>query len=458
MTTTATAPFDLSEFSALALLDKVDDVFHRQREADVELIRLVAEFARQHGEGTVDPVSAQLKGRERAVRVGGDGTPCVAEFAPAVLAARLQLSPHAGRLLVADVLDLEHRLPQLWCRLMAGEVRVGHARFVARRTRELSPEEASYVDQQVAEIADGRLSWARFEAAVEAAIKAADPVTAAKREEWMARETFARATRSNEDGMRGFYVRADFATVARIDATVAFLAKVLLALGDGRSLDQRRVTAVLIMANPVQAVAILKAFQECMRDAGKEREWAPEPERFDPTALPDVLDPAKLLPTVVLFVHLAGLRDDVAPVARIEGANPVTAEWVRKHLGERCRFTIKPVVDPLNQTPVDAYEIPRRHREAVQLMTPADVFPFASNTTREIQIDHTEAYDEHGPPGQSRIGNYGPMTGFHHRVKTHGRWVVKQPFPGTYLWRDPYGAMYLVDHTGTRRVGFTLAS
>jgi hypothetical protein len=91
-------------------------------------------------------------------------------------------------------------------------------------------------------------------------------------------------------------------------------------------------------------------------------------------------------------------------------------------------------------------------------MTPADVFPFASNTTREIQIDHTEAYDEHGPPGQSRIGNYGPMTGFHHRVKTHGRWVVKQPFPGTYLWRDPYGAMYLVDHTGTRRVGFTLAS
>jgi hypothetical protein len=40
----------------------------------------------------------------------------------------------------------------------------------------------------------------------------------------------------------------------------------------------------------------------------------------------------------------------------------------------------------------------------------------------------------------------------HHRIKTHGRWDVQQPFPGIYLWRDPHGAFYLVDHTGTRRI------
>ncbi len=58
------------------------------------------------------------------------------------------------------------------------------------------------------------------------------------------------------------------------------------------------------------------------------------------------------------------------------------------------------------------------------------------------------------PPAskQSRIGNYGPMIGLHHRIKTHGRWQVRQPFPGIYLWRDPHGATYLVDHTGTRRL------
>ncbi len=85
-------------------------------------------------------------------------------------------------------------------------------------------------------------------------------------------------------------------------------------------------------------------------------------------------------------------------------------------------------------------------------MTPADTFPFASNTTRSMQIDHTTPYRPRGPAGQSAIGNYGPMVGFHHRIKTHGSWQVRQPFPGIYVWRDLSGATYLVDHTGTRRV------
>ena len=85
-------------------------------------------------------------------------------------------------------------------------------------------------------------------------------------------------------------------------------------------------------------------------------------------------------------------------------------------------------------------------------MTPADTFPY-STSLHPDQIDHTEPY-KHGPDsigaGQSRLGNYGPMSTPPHRLKTFGRWTVKQPFPGIYLWRDPYGAHYLVDHTGTR--------
>ena len=91
----------------------------------------------------------------------------------------------------------------------------------------------------------------------------------------------------------------------------------------------------------------------------------------------------------------------------------------------------------------------------MHLLTPADTFPFAGNTTRAMQIDHTIAWTaQRAAAGekQSRIGNYGPMIGLHHRIKTHGRWQVKQPFPGIYLWRDPHGATYLVDHTGTRRL------
>jgi hypothetical protein len=88
------------------------------------------------------------------------------------------------------------------------------------------------------------------------------------------------------------------------------------------------------------------------------------------------------------------------------------------------------------------------------MMTPADTFPFATATVNRVggwssmQIDHTVPHSD----GPSAIGNYGPLTIQHHRLKTHGHWDVAQPFPGIYLWRDPHGTVYLVDHTGTRRL------
>ncbi|HET6165620.1 MAG TPA: hypothetical protein VFE07_02225 [Marmoricola sp.] len=413
----------LDDLAGGALLDEVARLHAVREQSSVSILLAAASWADQCGEGSFD-LDLVNRGGERFVRLGGAGTPRVAEFAPAVFGARLQLSPYAGARLIADVLDLRHRLPILWGRVQRLEVREGHARFVARKTRDLSIEQAAYVDERVAESADGRLSWARFETLVEAAIVAADPDAAQAREEAAATEQFAKPTRSDEHGMRGFYVRADFATIARLDATVAYLAEALAAMGDTSTLDERRVKAVLILANPTQAVELLKAYAES-------RSAAP-------------IDESKLLPAIWLFVHTSG-----SGVARVEGMSPVTDEWVRTHLGERCRFKITEAIDPMGQTPVDAYEIPDRHRQAVHLMTPADTFPFASSTSRRMQLDHTKEYRP-GAPGQSRIGNYGPMITFHHRIKTHSGWHVEQPYPGIYVWRDPYGALYLVDHTGTR--------
>ncbi|MDQ3616141.1 MAG: hypothetical protein M3393_05855 [Actinomycetota bacterium] len=107
--------------------------------------------------------------------------------------------------------------------------------------------------------------------------------------------------------------------------------------------------------------------------------------------------------------------------------------------------------------PVDAYEIPDPHRQAVHLRTPADCSPFSSSTSRKVDIDHIDEYDA-APEGaqekdfKSRLDNYGPLGRFNHRLKTHGHWTVKQPFGGIYLWRDPHGHVYLVDHTGTRKI------
>ena len=288
------------------------------------------------------------------------------------------MSTYAARELMADGLDICHRLPRLWARVQALEVKVSYARFVARQTRDLTREQAGYVDERVVESADGRIPWSRFELLVEAAVKAADPAAAAEREEAERRRQFADPTASTEDGMRGFYIRGPFATIARLDAMVAFFAQVLAHLGDTGSQDERRVKAILILANPVHALNLLKAYQRWPPTAstGTERRRADRTTESDEAPGPDrpEVDWSKFLPAVVVYVHLYGGVDSEG-IARIEGVGPLTEAWVREHLGPHARFTIRPVHDIEGQAPVDGYEIPERHRQAVHLMTPADTFP-----------------------------------------------------------------------------------
>lgn len=437
----------IDELDEAEILDRLDVLHVTRRRADAEILLLATQFAVLHGEHTLDPARSELPGRERAVRFGADGTPLVTEFCAAQLGARLQLTPWAARGLIADALDLQHRLPQMWRRVQALEVKESYARHVAKRTRDLSPEQAAYVDSSVVESADGRIPWSRFETLVEGTVAAADPVATAERERRAAQDQHANPSRSTEDGMRGFHIRAPFPIIAKLDATVAYLAEALEALGDDTTLDQRRVLAVLILANPHQAVQLLEEY------AAWRAAQPAEPDGSDASREATTIDPTTLMPAVMLFVHMYA-HPGSAGVARVEGVGPVSETWLRDLLGPHARFTIQPVLDIEGQAPVDGYDVPDRHRQAVHLMTPADIFPFASSTSRKLQIDHTVAY-RHGvdrPSGQSRVGNYGPMTSFHHRIKTFGKWTVRQPFPGIFIWQDPHGAVYLVDHTGTRRV------
>jgi hypothetical protein len=466
-TTTALEDLDQGQ-----LLGRADEVARLQRECEVEVLRIAVQHAVINNPETLDPDLARLPGREKARRFGGVGTPEVAEFCCATLAGRLGITTWAAARLIAEGLDITIRLPRIWQRVEAYEVKVSYARYVARTTRDLTVEQAAYVDAAVAESADGRVPWTRFEELVAGAIAASDPEAAAERELDQAARQCANPTRSTEDGMRGFYVRAPFHLIGRLDATVTWIADMLAALGDTDPVDHRRVKAIAILANPHLAVELVTSFQAWRErpddpdEATSSPEPTPETSRREPrpTGPRPTIDWDKVFPGVVVHVHTyrpaCGCDEPATGIVRTEGAGPVTDEWVGRWLGPHARFTLRPVLDIEGQAPVDAYEIPDRHRQAVHLMTPADTFPFGSCTSRRQQIDHTVAYhhsaDDHEQarePGQSRIGNYGPMTTFHHRVKTFGGWQVRQPFPGLYLWRDPHGAFYLVDHTGTRRLG-----
>jgi len=64
---------------------------------------------------------------ERVCAWGGEGAPEVSEYCAAELGALQGTGIVAARMLIADALDLRHRLPTLWARVQAGEVRAWQA-------------------------------------------------------------------------------------------------------------------------------------------------------------------------------------------------------------------------------------------------------------------------------------------------------------------------------------------
>ena len=165
------------------------------------------------------------------------------------------------------------------------------------------------------------------------------------------------------------------------------------------------------------------------------------------------LDPAKLRPDATLYVHIAQetLQTGLG-VARVEDIGPVVSSLVADWL-HTCDVTVKAVIDlNVDQTPVDAYAIPKKMRERLFLKHPASRFPFSAAATRRMDLDHSDPYRE-GVPGQTREDNLGPVVRREHNVITHGAWQRRQPEPGTFVFRAPHGRVFLVNPDGTVDLG-----
>ena len=146
-------------------------------------------------------------------------------------------------------------------------------------------------------------------------------------------------------------------------------------------------------------------------------------------------------------------------MVRPEAGGPLTLDELVQFLGRsRCQIRIQRVLDPTAVAPIDGYEIPQQLRAAVRARQIADVFPFGTCLSPKMDLDHTERYvpiDHGGPPGQTRLGNLGPMTRASHRAVTHGGWKKHQPEPGYFVHRSPTGYVYLVTNQGTLALGRT---
>ena len=474
-------------------------------EHEARMLALAAHWADLHNGDAVDGTGRVLPGRERAKRLGAPGTPRIMEFATAEFAALQGVGFISADNLVRDALNLRHHHPVMWRAVFAGAARVWQAREVAKMAgvAGLSREQTHWLDTATTHRL-ASLPWGRFVKVVEAKIIEADPLAADARRKAAAAERFVHAGQCNEYGLKTIVAKAEAGDVIWFLATIDRIAMVLAANGDTDLVDVRRSKAIRILAKPAHALQLLQDHQDTLStaitvpagdpapaDGTSEGDGDPElvaegdlhpgdndaddPDlqrsacptchgqgtvAGDPAAFTRIrIDPKKLLPPVTLYLHLAQTsftRDPHTGVARFEGVGPVTVTQAQEFLGEHCAVTITPVIDLAHQVPVDAYEVPTAMAEALRLRNPADVFPYASNLGRRKDKDHTIAYlhpDNGGPPGQTHLGNLGPLTRFHHRIRTHSRWRLKQPHPGVYLWRTPHNRHYLVDHNGTHALG-----
>ncbi|WP_028474198.1 HNH endonuclease signature motif containing protein [Nocardioides alkalitolerans] len=470
-------PIATSERTAFpaALLNGARDALVRQRAAEVDVLVAVADWADAHTEGGVvadryGPFGLLrsdahlLPGADVFGELGGPGAPLVSEFCVVEIATALGLSTDSGRRLVGEAVELRHRLPRLWNRVVAGVLPVWRARKIAQETTQLTVEGADFVDRHLAPVAH-KTGMVTAQKLVAEAIARFDPEKAElDRADSDATRRFDIDLQGQVDPARGVVPVSgtlDLADALDLENAVSRVAADLALAGSLESLDARRASAVGEIARRQTTLDL----SGCDSDSNVASDSAGGADGTAPSAT------RSKARQVVLHVHLSETAlTDLDPnacggvdLARVEKTRSfVLAEQVR----EWCRATstqvvVKPVIDLRDQIAVDAYEIPDRIADRVRLTRPTCVFPHCTRPARGCDLDHVDEYvkaDNGGPPGQTSTTNLAPLCRRHHRVKTHPspsgigrerRWRYRRLPDGSFVWTSPHDQQYLVDPHGT---------
>jgi 5-methylcytosine-specific restriction endonuclease McrA len=435
---TDTALEPLAE-SAAGVLDAVRETRAARDREDARLLVLAVEWAVLHPAESVEEayVADRFLHADRPVLLAGPGTPLVGEFAIAEFAGALRLPTEAGRDLIADALELCHRLPRLWRRVQAGDLPAWRARRVAQATVGLPEEGARFVDDRVAAFAH-KIGPATVDRLVEEALVRFDPDTAKARAEAAAehRHVTVRTDQVDSRGTVFLSGELDLADALDLDQALDDGARRLAALGATGTHQARRAAALGDLAR----------LQPTLDTASKST---------DPTTDPgETHGVSRRSREVVLHVHLsaAALEPDRdgqgIELARVDNTRScVTADQVRSWCAApNARVTVRPVIDLAERIRVDAYQAPDRLAEQVRVRDGTCVFPWCARTARSCDLDHVIPYDAGGP---TSTDNLAPLCRRHHRLKTFGGWRYAVAGPGQYAWTSPHGMRFHRDQHGT---------
>ncbi|HQR26997.1 MAG TPA: HNH endonuclease signature motif containing protein [Nocardioides sp.] len=347
--------------------------------------------------------------------------PGVAWEAPAELALAVGLSHDAGTRLIHEALELRHRLPRVWSRLLAGELPAWRARRIAERTIGRPDDVAAHIDEAVGPIAHkvGPVTLGRL---LDEAMLRLYP---RERELAQLEALEARRVRVFEDvshdGVGLVEIRADLKDIIDFDATVGLVAQALAERGCAEPLDVRRSMAVGVLADPQGALDLLTG----TAPSGRPRKQ------------------------IQLFVHLtAESLKGLAPVGRCEwNASAVLEQQVRSWCGrEDTHLAVTGILDLSEHLQVDSYEVPERLAQQVEQLHHACAYPHCTRRARRCDKDHRVPFHANGPTCSC---NLAPLCRRHHRMKTFKGWRYLRLGPATYLWRSPHGRWYVRDPQGT---------
>ncbi len=419
--------------TASAVLDFARSRRRLADRAEAELLEAAAAWADLHSvDSIVEAATYSVRTfGDTAIPVAGPGAPLVAEFAVAEFAAGLRLPTEAGKRLIGEALELRHRLPRLWHRVLSGDLPVWRARRVAAETVFLDAEAAAFVERHIAGVAH-KIRPAELDRLVAEAIARCMPEEAERRRLAAAdgRHFDIDHHQVSFQGTSQVHGELDVADALDLESAIRQGAARLADLGSSDSLDVRRSVAAGELARRQLALDLESP------DRGA-TSVAPRTDRKPRQA--------------VLHLHLSAAavqHPDDFHVGRVDNTHGiVSAEQIRAWCGNPdTQITVKPVIDLADCVPVGAYEVPDRLVTQVALRDLTCVFPWCSRPARGCDTDHVIS-DATG--GETSSDNLAPLCRRHHRLKTFGGWTYTMLEPGSCLWTSPHGLQFLRDHQGT---------
>ncbi len=325
--------------------------------------------------------------------------------------------------------------------LLDGRVEAWRARLVATGTRKLDQLPCAEVESELLPRVD-RVTSGRVARLVQSALCTHAPEIAA--DEARAAECARDVPfgESDNQGNKDLAATMSAAEAVRLEARVEFVADLLAeeARLSGQELrtprGALRTRALALLADPSVVTALFSRVRALRSGTAPA-----EPSRDE-------------LPTTVVHLHMRRdeLLEEVPGAATVEGtrrlrAAPVPFEAIEEVL-DHSHVVVKPVADLDHMAPGGGYAFTGDPHEAVVLKSTSCVFPFCDRPARICDNDHVEA----APDGPTTVENGAPLCRRHHRVKTHGRWRLRQPLNGIFLWVSPTGRIYLVDDRATTRL------